>query len=93
MTTQDKIKELYTALMEMQLEKNRNYGDAALSPMKVFTMVKPESSICVRLDDKLNRVRNADVLRKNDLCDLVGYLILLLIEEGATKEDILGLID
>ena len=46
-----------------------------------------------RLDDKLNRIKNASELRTNDICDLMGYLNLLLISKGATKEDILKLKD
>lgn len=51
------------------------------------------AGICCRLDDKLMRVKNADSLRTNDICDLIGYLNLLLISIGVKKEDILKLKD
>ena len=64
----------------MLIEKNRKYGNSALSPIRVFSKASPEEQILVRLDDKLNRIRN----RQNDededvIMDLAGYLILLMI--------------
>ena len=64
----------------MLIEKNRKYGNSALSPLRVFSRANSEEQILVRLDDKLNRIRN----RQNDddedvIMDLAGYLILLMI--------------
>ena len=35
----------------------------------------------IRLDDKVKRVKNSKELRKNDIIDLTGYLVLLCIEK------------
>lgn len=97
--TQTKIKENYEAMTELQLDKNLKYGNAGLEPLGIFAQNKYFDSdeakvgLLFRLDDKLNRIKNASELRTNDICDLMGYLNLLLISKGATKEDILKLKD
>lgn len=91
--TQDRIIEVSSAMQSLLLIKNKRYGDAAINPTKTFSKLDGADSIRVRLDDKLNRVRNSEETRYNDICDLIGYLTLLLIAEGVTKEDIEALID
>lgn len=97
--TQTKIKENYEAMTELQLDKNLKYGNAGLEPLGVFAQNKyfdgdeAKIGLLFRLDDKLNRIKNASELRTNDICDLMGYLNLLLISKGTTKEDILKLKD
>lgn len=67
-------------LKEMLLEKNRKYGNSALSPIRVFSKANEVEQILVRMDDKLNRIKN----RQNDededvFMDLAGYVILLMV--------------
>jgi len=89
-TTASKIERVYDGLKLVQLEKNKRYGDSALYPLGIFSKVPSNEQIKCRLDDKLSRVRNSDVLRKNDTADLVGYLVLLMISEGWTEfEDLI----
>jgi len=72
------------------LEKNRRYGNSALKPLKVFSKIEPDNSICIRIDDKLSRIQNSKELRKNDIADLTGYLILLCTQKGWTNyEDLI----
>lgn len=69
-TTCDEIKELL-------LEKNRKYGDSALSPLRVFSKCDPVEAILVRMDDKLSRIRTSDPEDAEDAyLDLLGYLVL-----------------
>lgn len=91
--TQNKIVEITDAMKDLLLYKNEKYGDSAINPIGVFTkhlkhVPENTASILVRLDDKLSRVRNSDLLRTNDISDIIGYCTLLLISLGATKEDI-----
>lgn len=72
-----KIKQVTSSLNNLLQEKNIRYGDAALSPIKIFSKVDADDSICVRLDDKISRIKNSDTLRKNDVADIMGYLVLL----------------
>ena len=53
--------------------KNEKYGNAALEPLKIFTN---KTQVGQRIDDKLARIKNSDELRKNDVADLIGYLLL-----------------
>lgn len=59
--------------------KNKNYGNAALEPLEIFA---GKTKVGQRLDDKLSRVKNAEGLRKNDIADLLGYLVLVCKEKG-----------
>lgn len=95
---QKQIEDNYNAMTELQLDKNKKYGNAGLEPLGIFFKTEhikdlKTAGICCRLDDKLMRVRNSDCLRVNDICDLIGYLNLLLISMGTQKEDILRLKD
>ena len=67
-------------LKAMLLEKNRKYGNSALEPARIFSKASAVEQILVRIDDKLNRIKN----RQNDededvIMDLAGYLILLMV--------------
>ncbi len=72
-----KIDKIMDNLKTLLLYKNKKYGDAALNPNNIFSKLDSLGSIKVRLDDKLSRIKNATVLKKNDLIDLLGYLVLL----------------
>ena len=76
------INKVVNSLSEFLIAKNKNYGNSALEPLKVFSKVEPTNGICVRMDDKLSRIVNSKELRKNDIVDLTGYLVLLLAQKG-----------
>lgn len=78
MNTQDMIKEVCDSLCVMLIEKNRKYGDSALTPLRVFSEADPMEQLKVRIDDKLSRIRSAQSDEDEDvLDDLLGYLVLL----------------
>jgi hypothetical protein len=72
------------SMKEFLLEKNRRYGDSALHPKRVFSKATTDEQILVRLDDKISRIQNSDELRKNDICDAIGYLTLLCVAKRWT---------
>jgi len=74
-----------TSIKSVLIEKNKRYGNSALAPINVFYKGNATDSICIRLDDKLSRIKNSSELRKNDLYDLLGYCILYLI--SVDKDD------
>ena len=79
-------------LKELLLAKNRKYGDAALSPLRVFSKADPVEQIKVRLDDKLSRLTNQQSDEDEDvILDLVGYLILLKIAQKRQQLTKLGM--
>ena len=71
--------EITASLLDLLKHKNRNYGNAAIDPIRVFT---GKCNVGNRLDDKLSRVKASEELRKNDIVDLLGYLVLACRERG-----------
>ena len=85
--TQQDITLLLDNLKEFLLEKNRRYGDSALNPALIFSDVSAEDQIKNRLDDKLSRIKHSDELRKNDVADVMGYVVLLMVQKGWLEFD------
>jgi hypothetical protein len=90
---EDAIREVMGAMTDLLIEKNRRYGDSAITPKNIFSRASSEEGILLRIDDKLSRVMNGKEVRLNDVCDLIGYETLLLIARKTTRQDILNLID
>jgi len=86
-TAQEGIEKVCNGMARLLSEKNKRYGNSALEPLRVFSRADAADGIMVRLDDKLSRIRNSDKLRKNDISDLIGYLVLLCIAQGWTDFD------
>jgi len=82
--TQKQIIETCENFKQFLIEKNKRYGDSALNPLNVFSKQDAESSIRIRVDDKLKRIKNSNELRKNDVIDIMGYLFLLCVENKWT---------
>lgn len=86
--SQMKIVSVCNGMKDLLLYKNKKYGDSALHPENVFYKGGASDSIMIRLDDKLSRVRNgAAVPAKNDVADIIGYCVLLLVSMETTEED------
>lgn len=67
-------------IIGMLLDKNIAYGNSALNPIGVFSKTSAGDQIDVRIDDKLNRLKNGSEYPGDDtILDLVGYLILKLV--------------
>lgn len=78
------IEQITSSLSHLLQEKNKRYGNSALEPLEGIKYT-PEDGIKIRLTDKLKRIINSDELRKNDVADVVGYLVLLCISKGWTN--------
>lgn len=89
MSSKEKIIEICDSIKDLLLYKNERYGDSALNPKNIFYKGDSTNSIKIRLDDKLARIiNNKSEIRVNDVSDLIGYEILLLISMNVTKDDI-----
>jgi hypothetical protein len=76
-STEDKIIDICDEIKELLLEKNRKYGDSALNPVRVFSHADNLEQLRVRIDDKISRVKSAQLDEDEEvLNDLIGYLIL-----------------
>ena len=73
-----------TSLCKMIEEKDKRYGNSALQPLGIFAKHHNYGS---RLDEKLARVKNSDELRKNDVADIIGGLILICKDKGWNNFD------
>lgn len=77
MDSQALIAEVFNEIRDMVLAKNRKYGDAAINPSRIFAKSDSIEQINVRIDDKLNRIKNRQSDEDEDVeLDLIGYLVL-----------------
>ena len=69
------------------LEKNQKYGDSALNPIRILSKASPVEQILVRIDDKLNRIKQGGILEEDEdvVSDLIGYFVLLKV--ALTKQE------
>lgn len=74
--TQAAIARVCDGLRDMLLEKNRNYGDSALNPIRIWSKADPVEGINIRLDDKISRLVRGQAAGEDVERDLAGYLIL-----------------
>jgi hypothetical protein len=75
--TQEAIAKVCDELKEFLINKNKAYGNSALSPLRILSKSDTEEQLNVRIDDKLSRLmRGTAYDGDNDIDDLVGYLIL-----------------
>ena len=78
--TQEEISAVCNDIKELLLYKNKQYGDSALNPSRIFSKANAVEQILVRIDDKLNRIQKGVGLLETDedvIMDLIGYLVLL----------------
>lgn len=90
MSNREKIIEISDSMKDLLLYKNEKYGDSALSPNNIFYKGDSTNSLLIRLDDKIGRIKNNidSKPRVNDVCDIIGYCVLLLASMNVTSEDI-----
>jgi hypothetical protein len=75
--TQLVIAEICDEIKELLLDKNRKYGDSAINPIRILSKSSNTEQILVRIDDKLNRIKNMQSDEDEDvITDLIGYLVL-----------------
>lgn len=75
-------------IAQLLIDKNISYGDSALSPSRIFSQSDGVEQLKVRIDDKLNRVKNNQGFAgDNDIDDLIGYLVLLKIAIDKSRGD------
>jgi hypothetical protein len=77
--TLEKVKYILDGIYKMLEEKNTAYGDSALNPLRLFSRTDAVESLCVRIDDKINRIKNKGINpdTEDSIQDLIGYLVLL----------------
>jgi hypothetical protein len=87
--TQKQITQVCDNIKSLLLEKNKNYGDSALNPVRTFSKASALEQLFVRIDDKLSRIARGKGLLGSDedtIDDLIGYLVLTKIALQRSKE-------
>lgn len=89
MVDADRVQQLIAAecdaIKAMLLQKNRDYGNSALDPVRVFSKASVDEQIKVRLDDKLSRLMRGSAAGEDVELDLVGYVVLLRVSRQLQK--------
>ena len=78
--TQQDIIRICDRVKNLLLEKNMKYGDSELNPIRIMSQASSIEQILVRIDDKLNRLKQGSNLLFEDedvIMDLIGYYVLL----------------
>ncbi len=74
---------------KMLVDKNRKYGDSALSPVRCFSKSDAVEGIKVRIDDKISRMQSGQTDEDEDVeKDLLGYLVMLQIARRRLKNEV-----
>lgn len=82
MDTQEKIRKTMDELRDFLIQKNEQYGDSVMKPIRIFSKADTDAGLRIRIDDKLNRLMQGNDTMESDedvVKDLIGYLTLLLI--------------
>ncbi len=80
-----KLMDTCDSLASLFLYKNQKYGNSGLEPINVFSKDNATTGLLHRLDDKIARIKNSPELRKNDIVDAIGYMVLLCVSKGWTN--------
>ena len=77
--SQIKIAQVCDEIKDLLLRKNAKYGDSALNPIRILSQSSATEQILVRIDDKLNRIKQGGILEDDEdvVSDLIGYFVLL----------------
>ena len=78
--SQQQIADVCDSIKTLLLDKNKKYGDSALNPLRIMSKSSNIEQILVRIDDKLNRLKQGsnNIVEDEDvLTDLIGYFVLL----------------
>ena len=80
LTFDRKVRTVLDDMATLLVEKNTAYGNSALDPVRIFSKADTLEQLYVRLDDKINRVKQGHEYPGDDtIRDIIGYCTLILI--------------
>lgn len=82
--SKNNFKDITDSISDLLEYKNEKYGNTILEPLNIFS---GKSKAGHEIDKKLSRVKNSKELRKNDVVDIIGYLVLTCREFGWNNFD------
>lgn len=88
MTFEQKVQGILHGMADLLVEKNAAYGNSALDPVRIFSKSDTTEQLYVRLDDKINRVKQGHEYPGDDtIRDIIGYCTLILIAREDNDDD------
>jgi len=77
-------------LKNLLIQKNTDYGNSAINPLRIFSSASSLEQIKVRMDDKLSRIKNLQEKEnkvksetiEDTMFDLAGYIILYFVAKN-----------
>ena len=80
LTFEQKVRTVLDDMATLLVEKNTAYGNSALDPVRIFSKADTLEQLYVRLDDKINRIKQGHDFPGDDtIRDIIGYCTLILI--------------
>ena len=74
-------------IKDLLLRKNESYGNSVFENDHVYSDATPGQAVRIRIDDKLQRIKNQKSFENEDTkLDVVGYMILELIISDLEKQ-------
>lgn len=80
------VREVLDGVCDLLVAKNAQYGDSALSPIRIMSRAAPTEQLRVRIDDKLSRLAHGVGDQEDTVLDLIGYLVMLRIAQKREEE-------
>lgn len=77
--TQQDIAVVCDEIKDFLIAKNKQYGNSAIDPVRIFSKANAEEQLRVRIDDKISRlVRGNDSIESDSdiVDDLIGYFVM-----------------
>lgn len=79
MTFEQKVRRILTDVGDIVVARNKEYGNSALDPVRVFSKSDRMEQLKVQLDHKLSRIARGGDPGLDTLRDLIGYEVLYII--------------
>ena len=88
MSMRERISDKCDSIKELLQLKNKNYGNSAIAPLRIFSKGDPIEGLLVRCDDKLSRIKTTGFrdTGEDQVIDLIGYLVLISIHMDLESE-------
>lgn len=79
LTFEQKVRRILTDVGDIVVARNKEYGNSALDPVRVFSKSDRMEQLKVQLDHKLSRIARGGDPGIDTLRDLIGYEVLYII--------------
>ena len=77
MSTEEYIVRTAAEVVDLLIQKNKDYGDTANNTTKIFSKLDAVEGICSRIDDKLSSIANKGINDKTEETELLKEYIIM----------------